>query len=1147
MKKLLHILTSILALASCSKEAIESFGDENKVKVNVSVLLEGEAQTKAFADKPDVRTLHLAVFDDQGYFCEYVDATEKSQKAVENAVLYNYEAELETSKDKRVIHFIANGPDEMEFGNEVSLVAALTKDRGTDADAYWQRIELNRISRVSKTNSAADEYTATALNGVTLIRNFARFKLTETADRFELLGYMLVNDPTKGSIAPYNTKTGKFQANYLTADEADKISTDLGYRAFTPISAGRDGSHDDSRFVGPDTFIYMFESLQTGAETDAYVLAKGKYDSDNDGSFDDEPDSYYKILLRNTDDKPFDILRNFSYVFNIKTVNRAGYTDIDNAAASDGMGDLSTIGSTEGLNNISDGKSQLVVSYTSIIMVDETHVQFRYKFIPDITKDVADNDKVTITGQTGGEVIKSFTEVTNNSGDGYKVFDVEPYPTSAQEKEQTITLEALASDGTTKIVRTVKFILKQKSTMYVHCIPSSVKEGVGETFTYLIEIPEMMTESIFPLDFKIESNQISIAPNTAVENNRLPVYSGSSIIDSNKKSFGFIRTLSLDEYKSLPESSYHEGFKQFECYFSTTKEKSACRIYAQNKYFNFVEEEGMSYASLGNHTMKTFKNLKFKTLSGTEITSVGAEETISFSFELSDYAPDGEKILVTLEGLTGVDEEKDILRHLSGNTYEYNPAGSKTGTFKLYVTGETKPASVKLECAQFYPSDTKTIDVTKSVGKITLTADKTKVEVGQQVQLVAESNSGGAISFTFDSSSFSQQSTWTEGNKTYIILNALKQGRPTVKATLAETTTHTGTSASKTISIARRPNVTIDVNYKSFQWDDTETYTLNLDGYDGTPVLTVSDPTVATASYSGNGVISVKGLKPGEVKITMTLPETETSFAPHYAPELQAAIGKRVATLSEDTYELEVGHSTMNSATIQFKDKAKGTVINNLTPTVEIYTNQSKLANNAAVVDLSNSNRTLTAKNPGVVKGGVTLADNELYVLEDSYKKLTANVYAWMNITSTDKIDADHLYAITTGTSGQANMISANANNTTVANATTSWTGSYLSNVSNLSRLRITISGGNATIMNVAKNDYSIHPVESNNSALTYTNDTNVWKISSTNSNKSFTFNTESGFWWFKQTRYIRYDSGSWTNSNKSTDLYIYKRVLESL
>ncbi len=161
MKKIFYIFPiALLGLAACSKVGVndlqpvledEMEADGPKVELTFSV--PGTIRTKAMADKPDIQTMHVAVFTAAGKLKEFVPATLTSTELINTdegqEARDTYTVTLTMAKTKRTLHFIANSPVTSEEDLETttgeanvmnSLVSSVSDE---PTDAYWQRKVLD--------------------------------------------------------------------------------------------------------------------------------------------------------------------------------------------------------------------------------------------------------------------------------------------------------------------------------------------------------------------------------------------------------------------------------------------------------------------------------------------------------------------------------------------------------------------------------------------------------------------------------------------------------------------------------------------------------------------------------------------------------------------------------------------------------------------------------------------------------------------------------------------------------------------------------------------------------------------------------------------------------------------------------------------
>ena len=675
MKKLLYILSLVLLTVSCAEELVElkPMVDSNKVTIDFSVSVpEVPVHTKAFADTPALTNLYLAVFDENGFLVEYVQADpQNTDYAESNEDPYNYSVSLSLSDTKRIIHFIANAPATLRYGTEEEVITALYTE-GTN-DAYWYRKEINGGIRATLVNSVLEptDDTKTALTNIPLVRNFAKIEVkTKQGCAFKLQSYAVINAPNKGSVAAYNRTTGSF------VDYPGKTAAVLrtgGYDAFVPGDATL---NSDITNLGLDEITtpspsYIYER-ETPTSNPVYILVYGQYGGKN---------VYYRVDLRDDDGNYFPLLRNFQYTITINTVTHTGYANPQDAANSAGSGDISTSIETEHLTNISDGAVRLTVDYTSKVLVTESNVELRYK-LDNLGESTLNSVVITSEGDAlsgivvGENTVPSDTTTTPQSGNWITLV-VDPAQIGTEQKKGTITILA-TYNGDRTIQRKVTYTLRSPYEMQIKCVPGEIPYGINEKVKVDITIPDDLGSSMFPLEFNIEAQNLSITP----DNDNLPVTSGlSAIPDVNRSAFWYVKSLSKSEYDALVD-----GKRTFQCHFKANTNNSATDIYVTNPYFvAYVDDILPSVTGLQpydvdrftNYTQKYFRELAFKD----ESISIGVDKSTQFTFKMSEV-PTG-LVTVTLSNAKPADTETDLVNpraDADGNAvFDFDPSTTEKG------------------------------------------------------------------------------------------------------------------------------------------------------------------------------------------------------------------------------------------------------------------------------------------------------------------------------------------------------------------------------------------------------------------------------------------------------------------------------------
>lgn len=739
---------------SCTQEIAEVDVNPNSGKVAIDFniqLNDPSVATKAMADKPQLKNLMLAVFDETGYLVEYTWAiNEGTVFATENGTRYPYKAYLTQSKTPRIIHFIGNAPQELKFGTEEAVMASLSSALGSEnEDMYWYRKEIPAIEGTSSGGAMAlaeeddggpilqaTPQTIAHLNDIPLIRNFAKIVLTSSSDDFTLNSYFVVGTPKTGMAAAYNYSTGEFvdYFNYKDSDNADLLAAGIQvvgepktyqyltvtekYDANVPANSSSVTLAEASQKPvdgGVSYFVYEREK-PLSADAAAYIIAYGTYKGDG-------KQYYYKIDLRDKDGY-FPILRNFQYNVDITTVSRAGYGTIEEAAASAGSGDISTAMETMSLAYISDGTASLKVDYTEMYLISDKEVDLGFTFLSDINDADAYGSvedmwiMVNEAGSTGAAIAtvdgSPYTvgqEIKPETNPG--VIKIKPTTPTDTPKTQTLTIYArYKKDGIEHILqRTVKYIVQTKREMVVALQPYEVPEEIGSEFDLTIRIPGGLSASIFPLEFLIEAEALTISP---AQGEHMPVQTGVSITGSGKSAFYFVKTLSREDYLTDQENT-------IVCHFKTTKASSASRIFALNDYFEtqyiendlennrWTQDDDGNSVYLSNYTGQTFTNLRINNDATPDPIVMVADANVSFTFNMSSE-PSDKKVKVSLGGLKPANEEDPTLEYKGIENgyaiYEYSVSGT-SGSLALITADEDSPIYIGLDAHHFVHNEIK--------------------------------------------------------------------------------------------------------------------------------------------------------------------------------------------------------------------------------------------------------------------------------------------------------------------------------------------------------------------------------------------------------------------------------------------------------
>lgn len=582
MKKFIYIIFLAL-LAACTHQELPEQpgavkeGEPVTLTFSVKVPDTQSAALRGTLGKPSITDLQLVVFDANGALRQVAVATPTSGWTVSEDSETEFTVTLNQTSQKRIIHFVANyDATKVQWGNESAVMRGMSVSGGMDA--YWQRVEFERGIAEGMTGG---------MKPVHLVRNFA--KITMNADavsgKFTLTGFAVVNTPTMGSVAAYNTNGGGFAEYWSGSGNTPKSFTEIngtqGFKGFMPADAQMGNTNVQNPEFHTEAF-YMYEHPYPGNTTATYVLVKGQYQGG--------ADSYYKLDIVQKDEAgvatPLDIIRNFEYAFQITDVTGDGYNTAEEAAKNPASNNLSASVETKNLLNISDGTSRLFVNFTDTTLVNTNVIKLKYKYIPQISSGAVDNSQVRTDRVVPGNVIAS---VGSSASEGdWNVLLITPKEPGTVMQQQSVIL--YVENG---LSREVNFTLRQALALTVGCFAdegrtSSEVEGyIGAPLWVDVTIPNDISESLFPLEFLVECDALSIYPNAAKD--YMPTRVGKSIVTGKEsQSFAFVKTITWEDFNNATVCVPNESgkTKTFTCHFLTNKAASAGTVYVYNKYFN---------------------------------------------------------------------------------------------------------------------------------------------------------------------------------------------------------------------------------------------------------------------------------------------------------------------------------------------------------------------------------------------------------------------------------------------------------------------------------------------------------------------------------------------------------------------------------
>ena len=597
--------------------------------------------------------------------------------------------------------------------------------------------------------------------------------------------------------------------------------------------------------------LYVYErTMPSAARRATRVIIKAERIDQNNVS---DGERFYALDIVNTEGRSIALLRNQTYTVHLLNIEAdSGESDINKASTATSAS-VTGDPNFQNLINISDGKSSIGTSFTEKFYVQpqEDFVMFRYiptnineevngvtytankeyldlvtvgvgsvdtqtGFFTAVTPadaasqgnlsfvvennqykvwiDVDNNGKAipyvranntwtpATTAQINDASIEKWGMVKYQLNQSYK--DDENYFT--QERSQAINITG--SFNGRDMSRNVIIKTSPRQDMRVSCQQKYVMQQAGETEVVRILIPTGLSRSVFPLEFDIEPDGYSLTP----DGDALPVAYGTSIIpDNDKPSFYFVKTLTEDDYKTLPTTTENGStWKVIDCHFKTTLSQNECTVYVRNRYFT----ETNAYDDFHNFVQRLFTTSAGSTtlsLSPTAVYRHGhatlefvldyahrnntcvwwdPQNTLGRSANAAEAAAKGlstsNRVLppiftVELLGFTPqyeADGETPVTRglnHVSGNKYSYNVgSGDPTSTMAsvtLDLTGSGvigTTAMVKLSTENL-TENPNLYAINNTASTTLLGASFSTVRFGQSNNTTIDIGLGKTVTFTF--------------------------------------------------------------------------------------------------------------------------------------------------------------------------------------------------------------------------------------------------------------------------------------------------------------------------------------------------------------------------------------------------------------
>ena len=578
--------------------------------------------------------------------------------------MYKFKVQLELTDSYRTVYFLGNIDENQLVTGSYAYQILPALQSYENKQAYWQRVNMppvhakmeNGKPQMENGSYLPSAEAAASLQHVPLIRNYAKIQVTDATapeDGFKLYSYAVIHYPKHGSVAPYRSNVSdiKDAFNFNALGDATyrfsgyerctfkNLDEDLEYPGYLSpnvefdhvipsASMFEDPSTSDGRVIlyddknDSDQGFYLYErSIPNDNLEPTFVIIRGKF---GDGEY-----YYYRLDLmetKNSVNQYYPIYRNFRYDIELNRISSIGVSSPEAAARSSGAEDISADISMKHLSDISNGQTRLVIepfmSQTYTGPNEEGYYYIYARFYNDIHSanpnvdwgavsvvlepfEDQSEDILILYDDAGNEVHSFYPAAQTMGGEpGFRIIRFNTKSAGSQSKTQKIKIMGrnLYTHEEFPLYREVEITLQKKQTMVVTCSNPELSVQKGSRQVVNVTIPAGLPESMFPLDFTIEAERLSLTPDNQVDGNNLPVRTGISISENEKfagkQTIQFLRTLTIDEYQRLPVT---DGTVTFSSYFKSNTSVSATTVWVANDYFNMGHTSFTNVSGYSGH------------------------------------------------------------------------------------------------------------------------------------------------------------------------------------------------------------------------------------------------------------------------------------------------------------------------------------------------------------------------------------------------------------------------------------------------------------------------------------------------------------------------------------------------------------------
>jgi hypothetical protein len=563
--------------------------------------------------------IYIVAFDENNLLTDVYPCKYTGSAYVKSCGKYHHHFEVtlyKTSK-RRNIHIIANydlDTKNLPYATESDLFNS--KYMMTDKRVYWRRIELP---------NGIDEKITTYLNGVKLIRNFARvnltFELTDDSkykrDEFSEIKWCMLNVPTKSFVAPY--LKGQEFATFLKLGydkDGNIIQSTGGSNHNDAIPCTYDDLYEEGyrcnvpRTQDNASSFYSMTSASEITDNSWSDVSEPLYVFENEGSSDsqyfkrtsflikavkDGKPWYYRLNLVDPDRnyEQLYLMRNVSYEVKVTAINDEGFSSPAEAFSKAAANNISSASSTSTFTNVSANNAALRVEYMTKYIFSNDTISMKYRYVPDITNIVgnsyvADNDKVTLTtaeAYTGTApaiigtdntkyAINKYERDTEDVGN-YRKYTLKPNLPQKNGVETISKIRVQVNEPQYTDKENTKENQYYKNNILYRDVTFVLRQRFSlsdmeitkddsptNTYTLTVKIPAGLPEAIFPLDFTFETYPPFAYPNADKSIMRVTGTDESLFSHGSYDTFHYHRAVTYENYSLAYDPSNSQTFKE---------------------------------------------------------------------------------------------------------------------------------------------------------------------------------------------------------------------------------------------------------------------------------------------------------------------------------------------------------------------------------------------------------------------------------------------------------------------------------------------------------------------------------------------------------------------------------------------------------